>query len=399
MAFFRASMAAAAALVLAACSQAATGLPVQQSVDPVASNTLQVAVGVATISNQGQSKPGLNVVETLRQSNGLSGTLYNIPAITGPAGFAIASQTISSSISPPLTALARADFNTNRITQQTFDTQNATGYNQALPFATTGAFGYGFCPCNSNSAPVTGQPQLFHAYFQPLDAVLPYGDFKTGQFLANLQYYGGPPAFPSPSPDQTTAGFVGYSTGFTDFAVAPVTGTYRLDVAVPPNFYGPNSTPTPQPSPSQSPVPTLSANAKLTSTAGLPPFPTPQFASDARGGGTIVLNVPAGVTETLAFIQEGIAGSPVCSGAILQPVFYTFFVKGAGVHAVTVPDSIGPNGEPTICSQAPYFVYAAGFDYPAYEAAYPQSASQTPQIAGANGQADVTTSDAFAGTY
>lgn len=395
----------ALAAILTACSQPATNMPVQNMADPVASSTLQFAVGIATISSQGTTANGLNVVETLRQSNGLSATLYNAPIITGPSGFSITKSSISSNISPPITTLARADYGTNRITQQSLDASQATGYNQAFPFATTGAFGYGFCACNSNSGPSNGVAQLFHAYYLPIYAILPYGNQKGGQYLANVQYYGAPPAFPAPAPGLAQAGFTGYSIGFTDFAVPPVAGSYRLDVTFPPDFFGPNSTPTPQPSPSESPVPTLSATAQLKSLTGLPEYPRPQFTTDLNGGGTIVINAPAGVTETIAFIEEGQPSAPgqpisICNGTITTPVFYSFLVRGSGVHAITVPDSLGPGNTPTICSGSPYFVYAAGFDYPAFEAAYPQSTSVSPQITnGVDGQADVTTSDALTGTY
>ena len=386
-----------ASAVLCACTQTGTSLPAQNAVDPVASNSLQFTVGVATIANQGTSNPGLNVVETLRQADGLSGTLFNVPAITGPAGFSISATTVSSKTSPPLTTLARADYGTDRITQQSFDTQQATGYNQTLPYATTGAFGYGLCPCNSNSGPLNGVPQLYHAYYQPFYSFVEFGNLKTGQFLSNLQYYGGPPAFPAASPEAAAAGFNGYSIGFTDFAVQPVVGAYRLDVALPPDFAPGGNTPTP--APTSSPEPVLSATARLKSVQGLPLFPTPQFASDGNGGGTITLQIPSGVTETLAFIQEGEPNVSFCFGNT-TPLYYTFFVRGSGTHSVTVPDSIGPANSQTLCLNAPYFVYAAGFDYPAYEAAYPQSTSQTPAIAnGANGQADVTTSEVFTGIY
>lgn len=380
---------------LSACTQTMTNLPPQQAVDPVASNSLQFVVGVATISNQGATSTGLNVVETLRQQNGLSGTLYNVPIITGPPGFLIQTTTINSPISPPPATLARSDFDTNRITQQTFDTQQATGYNPADSFATTGAFGYGLCACNSNSGPLLGAPQLYHAYNLPFYSIVPFGNYKKNLFLSNLNYYGGPPAFPAVTPELAQAGFNGYSAGFTDFAVQPITGSYRLDVELPPDF-APGG-PTPQPS--SSPTPVLSTSAQLKSTQGLPLLPTPAFAEDGNGGGTITLQVPAGVTETLAFIQEGTPNASFCFGGV-TPLYYTFLVRGSGTKSITVPDDLGPSGTRTLCLTAPYFVYAAGFDYPAYEAAYPQSTSQNPKISnGINGQADVTTSDVFAGTY
>ena len=392
-----------AALWLSACSSSVSvNMPVPNPVDPVASNSLHFAVGTATISNQGLTGIGLNVVETLRQSNGLSGTLFNVPTITGPASFAI------TATSPPLVSLdaiatlAGADFGSNRISQQTFDNTLATGYNP-LPqqggnptaIATTGAFGYGLCACNANSGPINGFPQLYHAYLLPFYAVMKFGNGPGGQSLANLQYYGGPPAFPSAPPEIAQKGFLGYSVGFSDFAIAPAAGQYRLDVALPPDFN----------TPANAATPTLSATAQLSTTQGLPVFPVPQFHSDVGGGGTIIVNVPAGVTEAMVFIQEGQTApsgiaSPYCPAGLTIPTYYTFFVKGSGVQSITVPDSISPNGGPTLCSGAPFFVYAAGFDYPAFEAAYPQSTTQNPAITnGTNGQADVTTSDALAVTY
>ena len=62
-----------------ACGNGGASEPPVTSFDPAATSKLQFAVGVATIaSNGGQSIAyGLNIVETLRQQNGLSGTLYN----------------------------------------------------------------------------------------------------------------------------------------------------------------------------------------------------------------------------------------------------------------------------------------------------------------------------------
>ncbi len=66
------------------------------SFDPAATSKLQFAVGVATIAfNGGKSVAyGLNTVETLRQSNGLSGTLYNQPMIIGPSSFDVLISTL-----------------------------------------------------------------------------------------------------------------------------------------------------------------------------------------------------------------------------------------------------------------------------------------------------------------
>jgi hypothetical protein len=54
---------------------------------------------------------------------------------------------------------------------------------------------------------------------------------------------------------------------------------------------------------------------------------------------------------------------------------------------------------PSICKEQSFLVYAAGFNYPAFESAYPQNLSVAPSISGNNGQANVTTSDALRATY
>ena len=67
-------------------------------------------------------------------------------------------------------------------------------------------------------------------------------------------------------------------------------------------------------------------------------------------------------------------------------------------------DNLGPltqSGKQTatICPKGTYQIYAAAFNYPAYEASYPKNLGQLPHIRGSDGQADVTTSDILNGQY
>ena len=385
----RARLAVLCALLAASgCGGGANTQPAVTIVDPVAASTLQFAVGIATISSGNGSvvSRGLNVVETLRQANGLSAVLYDVPTITGPSAFSITTSTVNKL--PLGTADAGSDVGTNRISQATLNIRNyvtffagplASGYTQSIP--TAGAFGYGLCDCNANSGPVNGIAPLYVAYGLPI---------YSGNGGTNLQqfFYGGPPAFPSPSPEIAQAGFSGYSLGFTDFAVAPVLGAYRIDVAVPPTFDTSVSTS----------APTLSTTSQLTSLTGLPAFAKPTFAADNQGGGTIGVNVPAGATETLVFVEADPVGASsttpldACNAAHRVSQFFTMLVSGNGAQTATLPVH-------SICSGQPYKVYAAAFDYPAYESAYPQNLAPAPPIASASGQADISTSDSLSGNY
>ncbi|MBV9409684.1 MAG: hypothetical protein JO164_12725, partial [Candidatus Eremiobacteraeota bacterium] len=169
--------------------------------------------------------------------------------------------------------------------------------------------------------------------------------------------------------------------GFTIFDVAPAAGSYRLDVAIPPS---PTTTVTAS-------TPTISASANLSALGGLPVYPTPTIGFDGTGGATITIAPPSGVTETMVVAVGGgcIVGQPAS--------WYTLFTSTGGTQTLTLPDMLGPtvNGTatPSVClNHGPLAVVAIGFDYPAYEAAYPMSTAQTPTITGANGQADLTIS-------
>lgn len=386
-------VAALASATLCACGNGGASEPPVTSVDPAAVSKLQFAVGIATIaSNNGQSVAyGLNTVVTLRQQDGLSGTLYNQPQIIGPSSFNVLTSTQTGNE----VQFAGADLGTNHITWATLNQSQWTGPPRGIKAATTGAFGYGFCPCNSDAAPVNGTASLYEAFNLPV-----YGD--------NLErFYGGPPAFPAVDPSVAALGFQGYSLGFTDFAVKPVIGTYHLYAAVPPAFTTPDN-PTPSPGPDGTPTPppgVLSAGAQLVSTSGLPPFSTPAFAADGKGGGAIHLTVPHGARETMAVLLAfGASGIGSCVQSHTTDTYYTVLVHGSGSQTAKLPDSLGPatqSGKPTatICPKGTYQLYAVAANYPVFESAYPQNLGELPRISGSNGQADITTSDLLTGTY
>ncbi|HZV77005.1 MAG TPA: hypothetical protein VFF63_04480 [Candidatus Babeliales bacterium] len=381
---------------LAGCGNAGASEPPVTSYDPAATSKMQLAVGIATLSfNSGASVAyGLDTVETLRQADGLSGTLYNVPMIIGPSSFYVY---ISTETGQQIGMYAGSDFGTNHITWATLNQEYWTGPPRGQNPSTTGAFGYGLCPCNSNSGPINGVTPLYQAFNLPI-----YGE------LGDLQnWYGGPPAYPAEGPSVLALGWEGYSLGFDDFAVTPVVGTYHLYAAVPPAYDTPQN-PTPSPAPGASPTPApgiLAAGAQLTHLTGLPQFANPAFKPDGKGGGTIEITVPAGTTEAIAeVLAVGGSGSGICVQSHEADSYYTVVTHGSGVQALNLPDDIGPltqSGQktPTICPAGTYYVYAVGTDWPAYESSYPSNLSQLPRITGSNGQADVTTSASVSATY
>ena len=385
---------------LNACGNGGASEPPVTSFDPASTSKLQFAVGIATIAfNGGKSFAyGLNTVETLRQRNGLSGTLYNQPMIIGPSSFDVLISTLTGNE----VQSAGADLGTNHITWSTLNQSQWVGAPRGPKQPSTGAFGYGLCPCNSDAGPGNGFTPLYQAYNLPIYGENVYGD---GAEL----WYGGPPAFPAAGPSLVALGWEGYSLGFSDFAVNPVLGAYHLYAAVPPAYDTPQN-PTPSPNPNGSPTPPpgiLAAAAQLTSLAALPAFATPEFRPDGHGGGTVRLTVPAGATEAMAVVhanaKSGVTGSP-CVNAHSSDSFYTVVATHAGSNALVLADDLGPltqSGQktPTICSKGTYEVYAVGADYPAYQASYPKNLSQLPVIRGPSGQADVTTSDLLTGSY
>ena len=136
------------------------------SLDPAASSKLQFAVGVATISFNGGTSVayGLNTVETLRQKDGLSGTLYNVPMIIGPSSFAVSTSVETGEG----VQSAGSDIGTNHITWGTLNQGMWLGAQRGPKQPTTGAFGYGLCACNSDSGPGNGFTPLYEAFNLPI---------------------------------------------------------------------------------------------------------------------------------------------------------------------------------------------------------------------------------------
>src|SRR5580700_2706358 len=352
--------------LLAGCGNGGASEPPVTQFDPAATSKLQFAVGVATIaSNNGQSIAyGLNEIETLRQSNGLSGTLFNQPMIIGPSSFDVL---ISTQTGNEVQS-AGADLGTNHITWSTLNQTQWTGPPRGPKASTTGAFGYGLCPCNSDSGPGNGFTPLFQAFNLPV-----YGNNEE-------RFYGGPPAFPAAGPSVIALGWEGYSLGFTDFAIAPVLGAYHLYAAVPPSYDTPQD-PTPSPNPNGSPTPPpgiLAASAQITNLTPLPAFAPaiPAFHPDRKGGGTIEVTVPAGVREALAIVRAmGVPSSPssnTCDLSHTTDSFYTIVTHKTGAQHLVLADELGPltqSGKktPSICSGEAYDVYAVGADWPVSE--------------------------------
>lgn len=366
--------AALAGALLAGCAANGTSVTPNVTQANLASNTLQFAVGTANIGSTGTV--GLNTVVTYRQPSGASAVLTDTPTITGPSGFVV-----------PATAPS-IDAGTNHISgvPQTFDPTVAT----TATFATSGgAFGYGFGPYNSSS---TGASVYVGS---PSPYLLPFYTTSAKQ----LRFIGGPPAYPFFNDGTYPTGFLGYLQGFTDFATAPVAGSYTLSVAL---------------YPQNAPQQTFTATGSLADTTPLPSLTAPTFVPNASndGGATGSVTVPADarIVETLVYIVNLSQGTYFTVGPFKgngQSFSYTLPNNlGKTCSAATFSCAPSPAKGPTFQINNPatgvpdsYRVYAVSYDYPAFEASLPISTSASPVIKGANGQADITSSAAATGTY
>ena len=132
---------------------------------------------------------------------------------------------------------------------------------------------------------------------------------------------------------------------------------------------------------------------------------TPAFTPDGKGGGTIHVTVPQGTRQAMAVLLAfGASGTGTCVQSHTADAFYTVLIHGNGKQNAALPDSLGPQTQsgkptPTICPKGTYQLYAVAANYPIFQAAYPRNLSQLPKITGSNGQADISTSDIFSGTY
>jgi hypothetical protein len=350
-----------AGALLAGCSTNGAGINPPVTRGNLGADKLQMAVGTANIAFDGTV--GLNVVTTFRQPDGLSAVLLDTPTITGPAGFLVTANAPS------------GDADTNHISGSP---QTPTPPN---PCPTTfciagGAFKYGFAPYNSDNLgdPYPNGPALYAEPFYSGDPV---------------PIAGGPPAYPFFNNGTFISGFQGYSQGFNAFETPVTAGSYSLTVNVPGTSGGGRN---------------FTTAATLTNLAPLPGVGTPSVTEDGAGGfSNISATVPddARIFETMIYIADTSATNFFTLGPF----------NGTGVVGGAVPDTLGPcNGNncqngagatPTIPTGDSYLVYSITYDYPAFEASPPGSQSQTPAITGPNsgGQADISMSQVFVGTY
>ena len=415
--------------LLAGCSGGGSnGIPAIHSVNPLSTGKLQFVVGTANLYGTGS---GLNVVSTYRQASGLSNVTVDTPTIHGPftlpaksaagggvdpystlpggpsaqevsIGHEIAgtSQTVHPGTPACDSALPCSELNANGGTVTI--TPNTTTFGQS-----GGVFTNGLAPGNYTNQ---GVASSYVPYSEPL-----YDTTSGNTFTP----FGGPPAF-DPNHDglgvrdglfNLGAGVLGIPEGISTFAgVGVAAGTYTLSVQVPTGVSGTTST-----------FGTATSSANLASTALLGTITAPVLVLDGNGGGSFTIAAfPLGVTEEIVQIVDmGDGASVSCQGAIgasegAGPAYYTIVAKAPGTFSL--PDAIGPNTtissgitkitpSPSICTAAQntaaagaatagdaYTVQAIGADYPLYESLYPINGSQTPTLAGANGQADITIS-------
>ena len=240
-----------------------------------------------------------------------------------------------------------------------------------------------------------------------------------------IQVHAGPPAWPIVVGGQYPAGFYAYpesvlqrgllGSNTVTGAFTPKRGKYTMQVTVPEGTNGSSGAIVNQ---------SISATTMLSDPKPLPKFPTPSFAPDGFGGGTVAIDVPAGVKET--FVNFTVSNQLCYPPPEITPVgaapytisYYTLMSRKRRVQALVLPDNLGPPNPkthkplPTMCTKldnkyhrlspigsgnpnfgASYLIYAVGVDYPAYEQSYPQSEVPKPQLTGPNGQADATGSD------
>lgn len=201
------------------------------------------------------------------------------------------------------------------------------------------------------------------AFFHPGTAILTGpnglnltlgGLYAYGQAAGTNFTLGEPPAF---TPQNLVGG---YSTGYIITNSPPAPGTYTVSTTV---------------TTSGKSLP-FSASATLpASPRVLPPEPLPTWTSNGKGGGTFAMRNPAGVTESLIFIQAQ-NGAYVAGMELKSPA-----------RRVNVPDG-------TLGAGVTYYVFCLGADYPMIEAAPPNSSVPNPTIAGSAGTADLVASGA-----
>ncbi len=378
---------------------------------------LQLAVGTANIFGDagaaGGAAAGLNVVVTFRQPTGGqvpgdTAALVNTPTLTGPFTLPATAGMPDPYGSTIGTGPGPTEVGKNSITATLQQTPGATTIPPSTFGVSGGATGLGFEPFNYTTVGAIGTfgtPTTFVPYLVPAYDV---NDPNGYGFIP----WGGPPAF-DPNKDgkgerdgtALSTKILGVSEGLDVFAgVTPASGAYNLIVNVPTNQSGASGN--------------LSATANLASVALLPNVTPPVGTPDGAGGATFAVSLPPGVTEGYVQITDigppqptAMGATPVtsCNGSDAKPVYYTLFVTASGTATLPPTDGPGAPGSttPSICTPAQntatsgttpqqgdqFITQMVGFDYPAYQASYPNSnGNPAPALTGSSGQADITIS-------
>jgi hypothetical protein len=383
-ALYRALGTAAGISILAACTGGQSGIQPPAQVDTTVQSTRALQFRVGTANYRGVVY--LNTLATFRQTNGLSGTLFNTPTITGPAGFTVSSFGISTVLASN-TDSGTAHISGTPPTQPGLPAVSTT-FNQV-----GGVFAYGISPANSGTSGQanypnnTGVASGFNSGCIPCGFIGPFGVlfevYTQPLFLASnrrLPFLLGPPAVPDFHDGTFPSAFLGYDSGFMSFGVQPVAGVYSMHVVVPSATIGVNTA-------------VFDTTATLTSVAGLGPQAAPVVAFPVNGGGTttgqVTVTVPpagAGSTSQVLYMID-------INGTSNNPTFYAATVPAAGGVVILSPTSgpklpSGAAGPPVISGDA-FFAYTVGSDWDIAAAAVPNNLAQTPALPA---QADVTIS-------
>ncbi len=437
-------------VALAGCSNGGTSAtPAVQTANIAQTAKLQLAVGTATIAYSDGSFVGTNFVSTFRGVDGHSATLANTPTITGPPSFIIGfpgtpntlSGTLPNVLSNALLATQQgaplpptlgaglgplvgvfgygmAGDNllspqvANLLARYTGGVQNSNGTTTLICQTLTPLSGQG-SPYDEFSPPISGPSGsvALTGAAQSNELALPVGSGQIYDPAGNnincpvsllksnyaaaadpdlaINYYGGPPAWPSPQGYGNALFFTGYPLGFTDFFTLPVPGSYGLDVA-----YATNAASTTYGH--------LDASATLADTQALPPMTIASAIVHPDGTGSVIVNVPSGVVEAIILVRA--IDCDISERPAQNLNNYAVVTHATGTQQVIFAANLGPPNNagqptPTFCAgpSSPLHAtaFAVGFDYPAYESSYPFNTTQTPKITNASGQADVTTSVPF----
>jgi hypothetical protein len=423
----------------------------------------------------GTSTLGLNVVATFRQPNGNNATGVNTPTLIGPAGLTFGSllgnsNRVSGITPAQLSALGKQVVANSFQASNPIYLAMASGFG---PFV--GVFGYGLAGDNlvansdlNNLLTINVQSICYgiaSSYVSEISSSL--GSGNSGSFYGSVpnvgvqglsstkelpgdlvrsaelalpinsgsasgncscpstctqsgplndsafpvQYFGGPPAWPSPQGYGNYSYFVGYPLGFTDFASSPVPGTYELSVSYPTSANYSSSG-------------VLAKSAKLPASSVAAPlavFPEPTLIINSDGSGVVSVNVPSGLREAVVTVVTNdcdLAGRDLQASNYYN--HYALVTKTSGPQNLFLSSLLGPpstvTGKPThtFCTASDVQAYngvagangatlltsypistivaAVGFDYPAYESSYPFTSSAAPTITNGAGQADITTS-------